>query len=68
MKKFNLSLIFLCKALWDINKKEECNNIIKNSQITFQALDLKGNHFLNLLDDKSCTIKFLYTKGSPWIN
>lgn len=35
IKKFNFSPIFLCKTLWDFNKKEECNNIIKNWQITF---------------------------------
>jgi len=59
-KKFNLSLIFPCKALWDFNKKEKCDNIIKNWQMTFQASNLKGNHFLELLDDEFHTIKLLY--------
>ena len=27
-KKFNLSLVFLCKSSWDFSWKEECNNII----------------------------------------
>ena len=67
-KKFNLSFIFPCKALQDFNKKEECNNIIKNQQMTFQASDLKGNHFLDLLDNELHTIKSLYTKGGLQIN
>ena len=60
MKKFNLTLIFSCKELWDFNKKEEYDNIIKNWQMTFQASDFKNNHFLNLLDNK------LYT--SPYVS
>jgi len=35
--------------------------------MTFQALDLKGNHFLDLLDDKLYTIELLYIKRSLWI-
>jgi len=64
MKKFNLSLLLPCKESWDFNKKEECNNIIKNWQMTFQASDLKSTH---LLDDKLHTIEPLYIKGGPWI-
>jgi len=64
MKKFNLSPIFSCKILWNFNKKEECNNIIKNWQITFQASDIKENYFPDLLDIEIYTIESLYTKGS----
>ena len=35
--------------------------------MTFQASDLKSNHFLDLLDDECCTIEPSYTKGGPWI-
>jgi len=42
-------------------------HIIKNWQITFQASKLKGNHFLNLLDNELHTIEPLYTKRDPWI-
>ena len=42
-------------------------HIIKNWQITFQASKLKGNHFLNLLDNELHTIEPLYTKRGPWI-
>jgi len=64
-KKFNLILVFPCKALWDFNKKEECDYIIKNWQMIFQASDLKGNHFLDLLDNELHTIEPLYTKRGP---
>ena len=67
IKKFNLFPIFPCKVPWDFNKKEKCDNIIKNWQITFQASELKGNHFLNLLDNELCTIKPSYTKRGPQI-
>jgi len=30
MKKFNLSLLLPCKELWNLNKKEEYNNIVEN--------------------------------------
>jgi len=36
--------------------------------MTFQASDLKGKHFLNLLNDDLTNIKPSYTKGGPWIN
>jgi len=49
-KKLNLFPIFSYKTSWDFTKKEECDNIIKNWQISFQASDLKRKHFLNLLD------------------
>ena len=33
----------------------------------FQALDGKGNQFLNLLDDNYCFIEPFYVKGGPWL-
>ena len=35
--------------------------------MTFQALDLKGNQFLDLLDNDNNTIKLFYIKGGPWL-
>jgi len=67
MKKFKIPLLFPYKESWDSNKKEEYNNIIKNWQMTFQASDLKGNHFLDLLDNELYTIKPSYIKEGPWI-
>ena len=66
-KKFNLIPISPSKSSWDFNKKEECDNIIKNWQITFQASDFKENHFLDLLNNDLCNIKPTYIKGGPWI-
>ena len=67
MKKFKISPLFPCRESWDSNEKEECNNIIKNWHMTFQALDLKSNHFLNLLNNELCIIKPSYFKESLWI-
>ena len=67
-KKFNLTPILLCKTSWDYSKKEECNNIIRNWQMTFQASDLKGNNFLELLDNNYLPITPTYKKGGLWIN
>jgi len=53
--------------LWDFNKKEECDNIIKNWQMTFQVSDLREKHFLDLLDNKLHYIKPSYTKEDSWI-
>jgi len=33
----------------------------------FQALDRKGNHFLDLVDNNLNIIKPAYTKGDPWL-
>ena len=33
----------------------------------FQAFDLKGNHFLDLLDNDNKIIKLTYTKGGSWL-
>ncbi len=50
-KKFDLTPIFPCKSLWDFDKKNECNTILNNWKMTFQALDAKDKQFLDLLDD-----------------
>ena len=56
-KKFNLIPLYPSKMLWDFNKREECDNIIKEWCMTFQTLDLKGRKFLNLLNDNLSNIK-----------
>jgi len=35
--------------------------------MTFQALDFKGNHFLDLLDDNYLPVKLTYSKSRPWL-
>jgi len=35
--------------------------------MTFQVLDFKENHFLDLLDGEYLSVKPTYTKGGPWL-
>jgi len=66
-KASNPTPIFPCKTSWDYSKKTECNDILQNWKMTFQALDGKGQHFLNLLDDKLNDIEPSYVKRGPWL-
>ena len=66
-KSFNPISIFPCKTSWDYNKKTECNNILQNWKIIFQASDSKDHYFFNLLDNNFNDIKPLYAKGGPWL-
>ena len=67
IKKFNLSTVFPCKSFWDYSWKEECNNIISQWKMMFQALDYKWRSFLNLLHDDLNVIEPLYSKGKSWL-
>jgi len=49
-KSFNLMPLFPCKNSWDFSKKNKSDDIIKYWKMSFQASELKGNHFLDLLD------------------
>ena len=66
-KTFNLLPLLLCKNTWEFSKKSECGDIVNVWKMTFQASDLKGNQFLNLLDDNNNTIKLSYVKGGLWL-
>ena len=66
-KKFDLTPIFPCKSSWDFSRKNECNNILNSWKMSFQALDDKGCHFLELLDDDSKPIEPLTSRGGPWL-
>ena len=66
-KAFNPAPVFPCKISWDFSRKTECNNIINNWKITFQASDLNGRQFLNLLDEDFNVIKPYYAKRGPWL-
>ena len=61
-KKFNLTPLFLCKLLWNFERKNKCNNIINNWKIMFQASDTKGKNFLNLLDNNLYFLESSYIK------
>ena len=66
-KSFNLTLFLPAKNSWDFSKKSECDDIISNWKITFQASDLKGNNFLELVDSNNKILEPLYSKGRTWL-
>jgi len=66
-KASNPTPVYLCKMSWDYSKKMECNDILNIWKMMFQALDGKGNQFLNLLDDNYCFIEPSYVKGGLWL-
>jgi len=66
-KTFNLTSLYLCKTSWDFNKKSESDDTLKVWKITFQTSDLKGNQFLDLLDNNNNIIKLSYVKGRSWL-
>ena len=66
-KLFNLTLLFPVKNSWDFSKKSECNDIINNWKMTFQASDLKGKNFLDLVDSDNKILEPAYSKGGTWL-
>ena len=61
-KTFNLTPLYLYKTSWDFSKKSESNDILKVWKITFQASDLKGNQFPDLLNNDNNIIELSYVK------
>ena len=66
-KIFNLLPLFSCKNSWKFSKKSECDNIVNVWKITFQASDLKGRQFLDLVDNNNNIIESFYVKGGSWL-
>ena len=66
-KQFCQILMLSCKSLWDFSKKRECNDIIHNWKMTFQASDLKGWQFLDLVDNDNISIEPSYSNGRSWL-
>ena len=66
-KSFNPTPSFPCKISWDYCRKSDCDDIIKQWKMTFQASDGKGKQFLDLLDDDFNIIEPAYIKGGPWL-
>jgi len=52
---------------WDYYRKVNSDNIINIWKMTFQALDGKGRHFLDLFNDNFNVIKPLYIKKGSWL-
>ena len=66
-KTFNPTLLYSCKMSWDFSIKSKSNDILKVWKMMFQASDLKGNQFLDLLDDDNNIIEPSYVKGGLWL-
>ena len=66
-KSFSMSPSYPTKLSWDYCKKIDCNDSLNLWKMTFQALDGKGRHFLDLLDDDFNPIEPHYKKGGPWL-
>jgi len=62
-KTFNLMPLYLCKNSWEFSKKSERADILNIWKMMFQASNLKGNQFLDLLDDNNNIIEPSYAKG-----
>jgi len=66
-KALNPTLLFPCKMSWDFNKESECDDLLNNWKMTFQASDLKGRQFLKLLNSDNNIIELSYIKGGAWL-
>ena len=66
-KSFYPTSAYPCKISWNYCKKTDSDNIINQQKMTFQALDGKDNHFLDLVDNNFNIIEPSYTKGGPWL-
>ena len=66
-KSFNLTPLLPDKCSWDFSKKLESDNIINTWKMTFQASDLKGRNFLELVDSDNNTLESTYCKGGSWL-
>ena len=66
-KLFNLIPLLLNKYSWDFSKKLESNNILNTWKMTFQASDLKGRNFLELVNSNNIPLEPTYCKGGSWL-
>ena len=66
-KSFSVIPSFPSKISWDYCKKSDCDEINKLWKVMFQALDGRGNHFLNLLDDDLNAIESHQVKEGLWL-
>ena len=61
-KMFKLLPLYTCKNSWDFSKKCKSNDILNVWKMMFQASNLKGNQFLDLVDDDNNIIEPTYVK------
>ena len=67
MKSFNLAPLIPNKNFWDFSRKSECDDIINKWKMMFQASNLKGNNFLDLVNSDDKILEPTYSKGSIWL-
>ena len=66
-KSFRPIPMFLSKLSWDFSKKNKCDDLVNKWKMTFEASDLKGKHFLNLVDGDNNSLEPSYIRGSSWL-
>ena len=66
-KSFSAHPSYSTKTSWDFCKRSDCDKLTKLWKMIFQALDGKGNHFLDLLDDNLNVIEPSYSRDGPWL-
>ena len=67
MKSFNLTPLLPNKSSWDFSKKNKCVDIINKWKMIFQASDLKGRHFLKLVNSDNNILEPTYNKDDIWL-
>jgi len=58
---------FPYKSSWDFCRKTECNIILSQWRMLFQASDSKGKNFLDLLNDDLNPLKPSSIEKGPWL-
>ena len=66
-KFFYLAPLLLNRYSWDFSKKAESDNLINKWKMMFQASDLKGRSFLDLVDSVDNILELSYYKDSSWL-
>ena len=61
------TLLFSYKPSWDFCRKTDCDSILSQWRMLFQAVDSKEKNFLDLLDDDLDPIEPSSIKDSPWL-
>ena len=66
-KMFKSLPLYPCKNSWDFSKNCKSDDILSICKMTFQALNLKGNQFLDLVDNNNNIIEPTYVKEGLWL-
>ena len=66
-KMFKPLPLYPCKNSWNFSKKYKSDNILNAWKMMFQASNLKGNQFLDLVNDNNNIIKPTYVKEGSWL-